>query len=94
MRPRKNSLKFGSCAKLSPRYCGPFEVLEMIRLVSYIVSFPANTRDHNFFHVSFLKKYLHDPNYVIKVEPKGEFQTEPLCILDMKVTMPQNCAIR
>ena len=27
-RPRKSSLKLGSCAKLSPRYCGSFEVLE------------------------------------------------------------------
>ena len=25
--PRKCSLKLGICAKLSPRYCGPFEVL-------------------------------------------------------------------
>ena len=27
VRARKSSLKPGSCAKLSPRYCGPFEVL-------------------------------------------------------------------
>ena len=25
VRERKSSLKLGSCAKLSPRYCGPFE---------------------------------------------------------------------
>ena len=30
VRARKSSLKLGSCAKLSPRYCGPFEVLERI----------------------------------------------------------------
>ena len=30
VRPRKSSLKLGSCAKLSPRYYGPFEVLERI----------------------------------------------------------------
>ena len=28
VRENKSSLKLGSCAKLSPRYCGPFEVLE------------------------------------------------------------------
>ena len=30
VRARKSSLKLGSCAKLSPRYCGSFEVLERI----------------------------------------------------------------
>ena len=29
------------------------------------VTFLANTRAHNVFHVSFLKKYVHDPNHVI-----------------------------
>ena len=30
VRERKSSLNIGSCSKLSPRYCGPFEVLERI----------------------------------------------------------------
>ena len=30
---------------------------------------------------------------VIQVEPKGEFQTDPLCILDKKVTLLWNRAI-
>ena len=30
VRPRKCSLKRGSCSKLSPKYCGSFEVLERI----------------------------------------------------------------
>ena len=95
VRPRYSSLNIGSCAKLSPRYFGPFEVLETIGPVAYRLAFPNSTRAHDFFHVSFLKKYLHDRNHVInwdviQVEPKGEFQTEPLRILDRKVTMLQN----
>ena len=72
---RKSSLKLGSCAKLSPRYCGPFEVLERIGNVAYRIEMPVITRAHNDFHVSFLTKYLHGPNHiidwnVIQVEPE------------------------
>ena len=55
VRPRNSSLKLRSCAKLSPSYCGPFEVLERIGPVAYRLAFPASTRAHNFFHVSLLK---------------------------------------
>ena len=65
MRARKSSLKLGSYAKLSPRYCGPFEVLERKGLVAYRLTFPASTRSYNVFHVSFLKGYVDDPSHVI-----------------------------
>ena len=95
VRAKKSSLNLGSCAKLSPRYCGLFEVLERIGPVAYRLVFPARTRDHNIFHVSLLKKYVHDPNHVInldviQVEPEGEFQIDPIRILDRKVTMLPN----
>ena len=98
MREKKSYLKLGSCAKLSPRYCGPFEVLERIGPVAYILALPTSTRAHYVFNVSLIKKYVHDPNHVInwdviQVEPEGEFRIEPMCILDRKVTMLENRSI-
>ena len=95
VREKKSSLNLGSCAKLSPRYCGSFEVLERIGPVAYRVALSVITRAHNVFHVSLLKKYIHDPDHVInwdviQVDPEGEFQTEPLCILNKKVTVLWN----
>ena len=65
VREKKIYLKLGSCAKLSPRYCGSLEVLERIGPIAYRLAFPASTRAHNVFHVSLLKRYVHDPNHVI-----------------------------
>ena len=96
--PRKSSLKLRICAKMSPIYCGPFEVLEIIGPVAYRLALPASTRAHNVFHVSFIKRYVHDPNHVInwdviRVEPEGEFRIKPMRIVDQKVTMLRNRAI-
>ena len=98
VRARKSSLNIGSCAKLSPTYCGSFELLERIGPVAYRLALPTSTRAHNVFHVYLLSKYVHYPNHVInwdviQVEPEGEFRIEPMRILDRKVTMLWNRAI-
>ena len=97
VREQKSSLNLGSCVKLSPRYCGPFEVLERIGPIAYILPLLASTRAHNAFHVCLLKKYVHANHLinwdVIQVEPKGDFQIDPMRILDRKVTMLRNQAI-
>ena len=65
----------GACANLAPRYCGPFEVLDRLGPVAYRLALPPTVKEHNFFHVSLLKKYLYDSNHiihrsVIEVEPE------------------------
>jgi hypothetical protein len=72
---------------MAPRFCGPFEILARIGLVAYQLALPDNLKIHNVFHVSLLKKYIHDPTHMIdwnlvQVEPEGEFQVEPVHILD------------
>ena len=65
VKPKKISLKLGSCTKLAARFCGPFEILDRIGLVAYMLALPPSMNVHNVFHVSLLKKYVHDPNHVI-----------------------------
>jgi hypothetical protein len=65
VKPKKSSLKLGSCTKIATRFCGPFEILDRIGPVAYTLAFPASMNFHILFHVSLLKKYVHDPNHVI-----------------------------
>ena len=65
MKSNRISLKLGSCSKLEDKFCGPFEILERIGPVAYMLPFPTSMIVHNVFHVSFLKKYIPDANNVI-----------------------------
>ena len=99
VRAKKSSLRLGNCKKLAARFRGPFEVLSRIGLVAYELALPPSINVHNVFHVYLLKKYVHDPNHLvdwhmIPVEPEGGFQLQPVGILDKKVKMLRNRAIR
>jgi hypothetical protein len=80
-------LILGSYPKLAARYCGPFEILEKIGPVAYMIALHASMRVHNVFHVSLLKNYVSEPNHiidwnVIQVEHEGDFQVEPIHIMN------------
>ena len=99
VRPKKSSLRLGSCAKLAPRYCGPFEILSRIGQVAYQLALPPNLRVHNVFHISILNKYVHDATHVVnwkvvQVETEGEFLVEPDYILRRREIALWNCTIR
>jgi hypothetical protein len=98
VKANRSSLKLGNCSKMKARYCGPFEILEKIVLVDYMISFPTSMFVHNVFHVSLLKKYIPDANHVIDwnvihVEQEGAFQVHLERILDRKIKQLQNQSI-
>ena len=98
VRPKKISLRLGSCAKLAPCYCGMFEILSRIGQVAYQLALPPNLKVHNVFHISVLKKYVHDATHVIdwnvvQVEPEGEILVEPDCILGRREITLRNRTI-
>jgi hypothetical protein len=65
VKPKKSSLKLGGCTKIASIFCGPFEILDIIGLVAYMLALLASMNVHNVFHVCLINKYVHDPNHVI-----------------------------
>ncbi|GKD12977.1 putative reverse transcriptase domain-containing protein, partial [Tanacetum coccineum] len=57
--PWKGIVRFGKKEKLTPRFVGPFEIVEKVGLVAYRLDLPKELNGvHNTFHVSNLKKCL------------------------------------
>ena len=90
VRPKKSSLRLISCAKLAPHYCVPFEILSRIGQVAYQLALPPNLRVHNFFHISVLKKYVHDATHVVNW---NDVQMEPDYSLGWREITLRNHAI-
>ncbi|KAL0543604.1 hypothetical protein IC582_018704 [Cucumis melo] len=68
--PMKGVLRFERRGKLSPRFVGPFEILERIGPVAYRLALPPSLSTvHDVFHVSMLRKYVPDPSHVVDYEP-------------------------
>ncbi|XP_039135347.1 uncharacterized protein LOC120272557 [Dioscorea cayenensis subsp. rotundata] len=88
--PTKGVIRFGIRGKLSPRFIGPFEILESIGEVAYRLALPpALSRMHNMFHVSMLKKFIANPNHVIQfsdfeLNNDITYEERPVKIVDFK----------
>ncbi|GKC11918.1 putative reverse transcriptase domain-containing protein [Tanacetum coccineum] len=87
--PWKGVIRFGKRGKLSPRYVGPFKIIERIGPVAYRLELPEKLCGiHNTFHVSNLKKCLENlviPLEGIQLDDKLHFIEEPVEIMDREV---------
>ncbi|GKA36694.1 putative reverse transcriptase domain-containing protein [Tanacetum coccineum] len=74
--------------KISTRFVGPFEIIEKVGPVAYMLALPEELNSvHDTFHVSNLKKCLADPTLQvplneIQVDPRLNFVEEPMEILE------------
>ncbi|KAA3461235.1 polyprotein [Gossypium australe] len=67
--PWKKILRFGQKGKLSPHFIGPYEIIERVGPVAYLLALPLELQKiHNVFHVSMLRRYQSDPSHVITTE--------------------------
>ena len=60
-------MRFEKYGKLSPRYIGPYEVIERVGPLAYKLALPPKlSQIHNVFHVSMLRRHRSDPMHVLR----------------------------
>ena len=94
--PWKDVMRFGKKGKLSPRFIGPYEVIEKVGPLAYRLALPLDLKKiHNVFHVSMLRRYRSDPSHVVSLEtielrPDLTYDEEPVEILAREVKELRN----
>ncbi|GJY36987.1 putative reverse transcriptase domain-containing protein [Tanacetum coccineum] len=89
--PWKGMVRFGKKGKLTPRYVGPFEIVECVGPVAYRLKLPQELSCvHDTFHVSNLKKCLAKPDVQvplndIEIDENLRFVEEPIEIVEQDV---------
>ncbi|KAK6123618.1 hypothetical protein DH2020_042636 [Rehmannia glutinosa] len=89
--PRKGLINPKKGGKLSPRYIGPYKILQRIGKLAYRLEIPAPYAGmHDVFHVSRLKKHQPDPEHIITRDtpPLMEnlsYTERPIWIIDQQI---------
>lgn len=91
LRPhRQHSLCLRIHQKLSPRYFGPFRIIQKVGMCAYKLLLPTGSRIHPTFHVSCLKKaigqFLFEPQLPAVMEQAFDVNFEPHTIMDTRQT--------
>ena len=64
--PKRGVVRFGKHGKLSPRFIGPFEILERMGSVVYRLALPSSMSGvREVFHVSMLREYTPNPAHEV-----------------------------
>ena len=87
----KGVMRFDRKGKLSPRYVGPYWILQRVGEASYELALPKELASgYLVFHISILKKCIGYPTLILPVEGLGvdeylSYEELPIEILDKKV---------
>ena len=86
--PMKKVVRFGKQGKLTPRYVGPYKILERIGPVAYKLELPEEmSAMHNVFHISQLRRWVHDGTEIleaptqVQINPNLVYEKEPVGIV-------------
>ena len=88
--PKRGVARFDKQGKLAPRYIRPFEVLERVGTVAYLLVLPPSLLGvYEVFHSSMLRKYTPDPTHVVDwggiiVDTNETLEEGPARILDSR----------
>ena len=92
--PWRKILRFGKKGKLSPRFIGPYEILERIGLVAYLLVLPPElAKLHDVFHVSMLHRSNEShilPVQEVQVQQDFSYDEESKAILARGVKQLRN----
>ena len=100
MNPTRGVVRLGKRGKLSPRFIGPFEILERMGAVAYRLALPPSMSSvHEVLHVSMLRGYTPDPAHVvdwgqIEVDTDGTFEEGPVYIVDSRYQVLRRKTVR
>jgi hypothetical protein len=94
---RQMSVTIRRSLKLSPRFYGPFQIIQKVGTVAYRLDLPTGSLVHPVFHVSQLKRKLGSSSIPIPVLPPvekfGVFGPEPVEVLDRRSRKQNNHAV-
>ena len=88
--PKRGVVRLSKRGKLSPRFIGPYEILERVGTVAHRLALPPSLSSVNkVFHFSMLLKYTLDPAHMVDwgeiiVDTDGTFVEGPVCIMDSR----------
>ena len=94
--PMKGVKRFGKKEKLTPRYVGPYQILDRVEKVSCRLALPPQmSQVHPVFHISLLRKYVADLTHVLPVQEVAlkedlSYVEHPVAIIDRQSKMLRN----
>ena len=98
--PKRGMVRFNKRGKLSPRYIGPFKILERVGTVAYrLALLPSLSGVHEMFHVFILRKCTPDPAHAMDwgelvINADGNLEEGPVRILDIRYQVLRSKTMR